>query len=183
MIGTRVGYAGGMQENPSYYKLGDHSETIQIDYDPNRITYGELLDVFWHSHNPCSIPRSRQYMSVVFYHSEEQRRLAEETKEREEALQGKPVFTQILPASEFYLAEGYHQKYYLRQESKLLHEYRVIYPDDTDLVNSTAVARVNGYVGGHGTSAALEEELDSLGLSQPAAERLRYIVSALEKIG
>jgi peptide-methionine (S)-S-oxide reductase len=178
VIRTRVGYAGGTQENPSYYRLGDHSETVQIDYDPDRITYRELVDVFWQSHNPCSKPWSRQYMSIVFYHNVEQRKLAEETKEREEALQGKPILTEILPASEFYLAEAYHQKYYLRQELELLREYKTIYPDEIDFVNSTAVARVNSYIGGYGKSAALEEGLDSLGLSQLAAERLRYIVSA-----
>ena len=177
VVRTRVGYAGGTQENPTYYRLGDHSETIQIDYDPNRITYRDLLDVFWSSHNPCTAPWSRQYMSIIFYHNEEQRQLAVETKEREEASQGKRIFTEILPASGFYLAEDYHQKYYLRQEPQLLREYKTIYPDETDFVNSTAVARVNGYIGGYGTPAALDEELDSLGLSQPAGERLRYLVS------
>lgn len=71
MIRTRVGYAGGSKENPTYYSLGDHSETIQIDYDPTQISYGQLLEVFWNSHNPTYEPWSRQYMSIIFYHSED----------------------------------------------------------------------------------------------------------------
>ena len=187
VISTTSGYMGGQKEEPTYKEVSaggtGHAEVVQILYDPSKVTYAELLEVFWRQINPTTPDRQfvdvgSQYRAAIFYHDEEQRRLAEETKVREEALQGKPVYTEIRPASEFYLAEGYHQKYYLRQESQLLHEYRVIYPDEMDFINSTAVVRVNGYVGGHGTSAALEEELDSLGLSGPAADRLRYIVAA-----
>lgn len=177
MIRTRVGYAGGSKENPTYYSLGDHSETIQIDYDPTQISYGQLLEVFWNSHNPTYEPWSRQYMSIIFYHSEDQRRLAIETKESEEARLGRHVFTEIVPFSEFYLAEDYHQKYYLRQESALMAEFRAIYPATEDFVASTAVARVNGYVGGYGELATLEEELSLLGLSEAGRQRLLEIAA------
>ena len=80
MVRTRVGYAGGLKENPSYYGLGDHSETIQIDYAPTRISYQELLDVFWSSHNPQQRPWSTQYKSMILYHTDEQKRLAMETE-------------------------------------------------------------------------------------------------------
>jgi len=115
---TRVGYAGGSSNNPIYYNLDGHSETIQIAYDPTKVTYEELLDVFWDSHHPSAEPYSRQYMSIVFYHNEEQRRLAIESKECEESRSGLSVITEIIPFSEFYLAEDYHQKYYLRQEAE-----------------------------------------------------------------
>lgn len=177
MIRTRVGYAGGSKENPTYYSLGDHSETIQIDYDPTQISYGQLLEVFWNSHNPTYEPWSRQYMSIIFYHSEDQRRLAIETKESEEARLGRHVFTEIVPFSEFYLAEDYHQKYHLRQESALMAEFRAIYPATEDFVASTAVARVNGYVGGYGELATLEEELSLLGLSEAGRQRLLEIAA------
>jgi peptide-methionine (S)-S-oxide reductase len=65
-----------MQENPTYHSLGDHSETIQIEYDPEQISYEELLDIFWSAHNPTARPWSRQYASFVFYHDETQRELA-----------------------------------------------------------------------------------------------------------
>ena len=114
MVRTRVGYAGGAKANPTYYALGDHAETIQIDYDPTRISYEELLNVFWESHNPTSPSWSRQYMSAIFYHNEEQQRLAQDTKARQEAKLGTKIYTEIVPYTQFYLAEDYHQKYHAK---------------------------------------------------------------------
>ena len=116
-------------------------------------------------------------MSIIFYHNDEQKQLAIETKNQLEALLGKQVYTEIVPASEFYVAEAYHQKYYLRQIPELLNEFKAIYPDEADFTDSTAAARVNGYIGGYSTPEALVDELDSLGLSPAAGERLRKIVS------
>ena len=116
-------------------------------------------------------------MSIIFYHNDEQKRLAIETKTQLESLLGKRVYTEIVPASEFYPAEAYHQKYYLRQVPELVNEFKAIYPDEADFRDSTAVARVNGYLGGYGTPEALADELDGLGLSPAAGERLRTIVS------
>ena len=114
-------------------------------------------------------------MSIVFYHNEEQRRLAIESKEREESGSGFSIVTEIIPYSEFYLAEDYHQKYYLRQESSLIQELSTIYPDISDFIESTAVTRLNGYVGGYGTPETLEKELNSLGLSEASQMRLLEI--------
>jgi peptide-methionine (S)-S-oxide reductase len=114
-------------------------------------------------------------MSIIFYHNEEQRRLAIETKESEEARLGGDIATEIVPFSKFYLAEDYHQKYYLRRESALMEEFNAIYPDSKDFIDSTSAARVNGYVGGYGTLATLEEEPGILGLSQAGIERLLEI--------
>jgi methionine-S-sulfoxide reductase len=172
VVSTRVGYAGGSKENPTYHDLGDHSEAVQIEYDPAQISYQELLDVFWSSHSATARPFSPQYASVILYHDEEQKRLALEAKEREEAKKGKPIFTEIVPAKEFTLAEAYHQKYELRRDKEILQELRSIYPDIEDFVDSTAVTRINGYLGGNGTSAQLEQEMDSLGLSPEAKDRL-----------
>ena len=104
MVATRVGYAGGTTENPTYHNLGDHTETIQIDYDPTQISY---------------------------------------------RLRGSPTF---------------------------MDEFAAIYPDPADLVNSTAAVRVNGYLGGYGTLADLQAEIDDLGLSPEAREELLEIV-------
>ena len=76
VIRTRVGYAGGRLKAPTYTHIGDHTETVQVDYDPAQITYAELLEVFWQGHNPRSRPYSRQYMAAVFYHNQEQKELA-----------------------------------------------------------------------------------------------------------
>jgi peptide-methionine (S)-S-oxide reductase len=155
--------------------MDGHSETIQIDYDPTKVTYEQLLGAFWDSYHPTVQPQSPQYMSIVFYHSEEQRMLAIDSKEREESRLRRSVATEIIPFLEFYLAEDYHQKYYLNLESDLLKELRTIYPVIEDFVSSTAVARVNGYVGGYGTQETFEEEISSLGLSETGKMRLREI--------
>ncbi|MCL7452936.1 MAG: peptide-methionine (S)-S-oxide reductase [Anaerolineae bacterium] len=178
MIRTRVGYAGGEKENPTYEQIGDHSETVQIDYDPAQITYAELLEVYWQSHSPTSRPWSRQYASVIFYHDEEQRRLAEESRDRLQAELGKPIYTEIVPYSKFYLAEGYHQKYQLRHDRELMAEFRAIYPDESDFIDSTAAARVNGYVAGNGTLAELQAIVEDLGLSPEARQKLLDKLSA-----
>ena len=172
MIRTRVGYAGGSKDNPTYYSLGDHTETVQVEYDPEQISYQELLDVFWDSHNAAMLPYSVQYKSIIFYHDEEQKRLAIESKAREEEKRNANIHTEIVPYSRFYLAEDYHQKYYLRNVPDLNKELTAIYPDANDFVNSTAVARVNGYVGGNGDIETLHQEIDSYGLSPAAKQRL-----------
>ena len=181
MVRTRVGYAGGTTDNPTYYHLGDHTETIQIEYDPNPISYQELLDVFWAGHDPTRPASSRQYASIIFYHNEEQKRLAQESKERQEAQCGCQIYTEIVPATEFYQAEGYHQKYRLQQSLDLVSEFNAIYPDNRDFVNSTAAARVNGYVGGYGTLSDLQAEIDDLGLSPAASQILLDMVSRREQ--
>ena len=172
VIRTRVGYAGGTSSNPTYYNLDGHSETIQIDYDPAQISYNELLDVFWDSHDPTVSSFSQQYSSIIFYHNEVQKRLAIESKQQEEARLGRKIVTKIIPFSEFYLAEDYHQKYYLQREPELMKDFNTIYPDTEDFVSSTAAARVNGYVGGYGISEVLQEVVGSFGLSETGRNRL-----------
>ena len=177
MIRTRVGYAGGAKENPTYHNLGDHTETLQVDYDPSKISYEKLLELFWEEHDPTSRSWSRQYQAVVFYHDEEQKRLASASRDRQAAKLGKAIHTEVLPYSRFYAAEDYHQKYYLRGHRSILRQFLQHYPQAADLMNSTAAARVNGYLGGYGTPAALKADLDRLGLSEAAREEL------LERVG
>jgi len=161
VVRTRVGYAGGTLKNPSYRNLGNHTETIQIDYDPTQVSYEQLMDVYWDSYNPTRQRWSRQYMSIIFYHNSEQFTLATQSKQREEASLGGRVYTEIIPFSRFYLAEDYHQKYHLQQIPELMEELTAIYPNFVDFRDSTAVARINGYVGGHTTLEELQEQLNS----------------------
>jgi peptide-methionine (S)-S-oxide reductase len=167
-----VGYSGGTKKHPTYRSLGDHTETVQVDFDPTIISYQELLEVFWASHVPGYPSWSRQYMNVIFYHTDEQKRVAEESKALVAAKKGGEVHTAILPATEFTLAEDYHQKYYLRQVPGLWRELNRFYPDLTSLVGSTAAARMNGYVAGYGSLGQLEKELPGLGLSPEAGQQL-----------
>jgi peptide-methionine (S)-S-oxide reductase len=114
-------------------------------------------------------------MSIVFFHNEEQRRLATETRDREAIKRKGKIFTEIVPAGPFYPAEAYHQKYSLRREPDLMREFKAMYPDDIDFMNSTAAARLNGYLDGYGSLEVLQAELDSYGLSPGGGKRLLSI--------
>ena len=119
---TRVGYAGGRLDNPTYedvcsHRTG-HAEVVEVAYDPERVSYEQLLDVFWHKHDPTQLNRQGwdvgdQYRSVVFYEDEDQRAAAESSKAELDASGRfrKPVVTVIEPAQTFYVAEDYHQQY------------------------------------------------------------------------
>ena len=171
VIRTLVGYSGGSTVDPTYHNLEYHSETIQIDFDPSQISYEALLEVFWQSHSARTEQWLPQYASNIFYADEEQRRIAEASKEREEARIGY-VSTRIRPAGPFYLAEDYHQKYYLSGAPDMAEALHEIYPDPDDFPNSTVVARVNGYLAGYTTLPKLTEQLNGLELSPTDRERL-----------
>ena len=134
-----------------------------------------MLNLFWHSHNPCRAAYSTQYRSAIFYHNDEQKKIALETMQVEEARRGK-IQTAIVPATAFYLAEDYHQKYALRNAPELMAEFQTMYPKLNDFVNSTAAARVNGYIHGGGSVSQFEKEAPSLGLSDNALIVLRRYV-------
>jgi peptide-methionine (S)-S-oxide reductase len=119
---TEVGYMGGTLENPTYEDVctdrTGHAEVVQIEYDPEQVSYSDLLDVFWNNHNPTTLNRQgpdvgTQYRSVIFYHTEEQRQLAEASKEKmdKSGRWKNPIVTEITPASTFWRAEEYHQRY------------------------------------------------------------------------
>jgi peptide-methionine (S)-S-oxide reductase len=173
-----VGYAGGTKPHPTYRSLGDHTETVEVDFDPAVISYEQLLDIFWRSHHPGQPAWSRQYRAVVFYRDDRQKALALKTRDQVAARLHGPVATEILPAGEFTLAEDYHQKYYLRQRPDLLGEFTAIYPTRDALAASTAAAKVNGYVAGYGAPADLQADLDGLGLSPTARRKLVDLVAA-----
>ena len=125
VISTTSGYTGGHTANPSYEQVSHggtgHAEAVEIAYDPAKVSYKKLLDVFWHNIDPITANRQfcdtgTQYRSAIFYHDDNQRRLAERSKaalEREKRF-AKPIVTKIVPASTFYPAEEYHQHYYAK---------------------------------------------------------------------
>ena len=175
MIRTRVGYAGGDHQDPTYSRIGDHAETIQIDYDPAVISYEDLLAMFWSGHTPISPSSSSQYASIIHYATGEEKLLAEQSLAAQEKVLGRKVYTEIIPLGVFTLAEDYHQKYYLQNQRVLMDEFRMIYPDMADFINSTAATRANGYVGRNGTLDSLKAEIDQFGLSLKGQEELlRY---------
>ena len=119
---TRVGYAGGTTERPTYEDVcrgnTGHAEVVQVTYDPSRVTYDQLLDAFWKMHDPTTRDRQgpdvgSQYRSAIFYHDDEQRRAAESSKKRQDGsrLYRGPIVTVVEQAGPFYEAEDYHQRY------------------------------------------------------------------------
>jgi len=123
VVDTAVGYSGGHTPNPTYEDVCSHTtghaEVVQVTFDPARVSYEELLEVFWRIHDPTQVNRQGpdigdQYRSVIFYHSGEQRRIAEESRAALEASGrlSRPVATKIEPAQTFWRAEEYHQRYY-----------------------------------------------------------------------
>lgn len=121
VISTRVGYTGGNTERPTYEQVCSHdtghAEAVEVTYDPKKITYEQLLKIFWSIHDPTTLNRQGpdvgdQYRSGIFYHSEEQRKQAEDSKaELQKSLRKGTVVTQIAPAGKFWSAEDYHQQY------------------------------------------------------------------------
>lgn len=122
VLSTAVGYAGGTKDNPTYEDVCTdktrHAEVVQVEFDPSKISYDELLDVFWSNHNPTTMNRQgpdvgTQYRSVIFYDSPEQEVTALASKERldKSGRFNRPVVTQIEPAPKFWRAEEYHQRY------------------------------------------------------------------------
>jgi peptide-methionine (S)-S-oxide reductase len=122
VISTRVGYTGGNSANPTYKDVctdrTGHAEAVEVEYDPAKLSYDRLLDVFWENHDPTQLNRQgpdwgTQYRSAIFFHSPEQEREAKASKEKLEKARrySKPIVTQIVPAVTFYEAEDYHQQY------------------------------------------------------------------------
>jgi peptide-methionine (S)-S-oxide reductase len=119
---TRVGYTGGQTENPSYKEVctdrTGHAEAVEVEFDPARVRYADLLKVFWENHDPTQVNRQgpdwgSQYRTAIFFHSPEQQLQAEKFKQELEKahVYSKPIATQIVPAVTFYPAEDYHQQY------------------------------------------------------------------------
>ena len=131
VLSTTSGYTGGQKKNPTYHEVGEgktgHCESIQIEYDPAKVTYETLLQVYWHNIDPTTGDRQfcdwgNQYRPEIFYHNDEQKKLAEASKAEVEKKFG-TVAVKITPASVFYPAEEYHQDFYIKDPDQY-HQYR-----------------------------------------------------------
>jgi peptide-methionine (S)-S-oxide reductase len=117
---TAVGYLGGTTENPTYQDVCSnatgHAEVVEVIYDPERVSYEDLLNVFWENHDPTTLNRQgpdvgTQYRSAIFFHDDEQQVTALKSKALRQTQLSRPIVTELTPASTFYLAEDYHQQY------------------------------------------------------------------------
>ena len=127
VISTTSGYTGGKVANPGYEQVSaggtGHAEAVEVIYDPNKVSYEKLLTYYWHHVDPTVQNRQfcdvgEQYRTAIFVHDDEQRKLAEASKQQVEAELKKPIYTQIVAAGPFYAAEEYHQDFYLKNPTK-----------------------------------------------------------------
>lgn len=140
VVRTRVGYTGGSKKDPSYQDLSDHTETVLVEYDPGRVDYRELLEIFWNNHD-YTREKKPQYASKIFYLDGKQKQLAEETKQEHENAK-----TEVQELEEFYVAENYHQKYRLRH-SHLMKNFESMSPEE--FRDSPLAAKANAFAAGY----------------------------------
>jgi peptide-methionine (S)-S-oxide reductase len=117
---TRVGYSGGVTDTPTYQDVctdrTGHAEVVEVEFDPERVSYDELLETFWSLHDPTQLNRQgpdvgTQYRSAIFFHSPDQERAASASRERAQSRFRRPIVTEVTPAGRFHRAEEYHQRY------------------------------------------------------------------------
>lgn len=157
---TRVGYAGGTVPNPTYRQMGDHTETVQIEFDPAILAYEDVLRNFWRNHYPNRDEyKGRQYISLLRVHDSEQEAAATRVKAEMEEELGEAIETEIAPFTDFTRAEERHQKYYLKRYPKTLDQLGALYEDLQFLEGSVLAARLNGFVKGYGNRESLIQEI------------------------
>jgi peptide-methionine (S)-S-oxide reductase len=145
-----------------------------VDFDPEVISYDELLDLFWREHDPTSAPWSTQYANIAFFGSDEQRAAIEASRDRVDAAlsAGRRVATQVRKLDRFYDAEDYHQKYYLRNTAPVMRDFTAMFGrDEVAFRESTAAARANALAGGSGCAECIND-IASLGLTEEGSAEL-----------
>lgn len=171
-----MGYTGGSTPDPTYRNIGDHAEALQIDFDPQVVTFAELLAQLWKGHDPTRARRGTQYLSAIYCADDEQRALAERTGQAAALAREAPLTTSIVALGRFYRAEDYHQKYRLRRHPELVAELIGRFGGDRAMVDSTPAARLNGFIGGHGGRDVVAK-LEALGLSRRGFDLARERVA------
>ena len=178
---TRVGFAGGQTASPTYRKMGDHTETIQIEFDPSIISYADVLKKFWQNHYPNRDNyKGRQYISLLHYHTEQQHQLIATVKKEMEAQLGELIETEIFPFTQFTPAEERHQKYYLKRYPKALEQLAGLYPDEELLTDSTFAARLNGFVKGYGTKEGIIKDVAQWNIGEAEKPFLTDLFSTMK---
>lgn len=175
VLHTRTGFAGGTTAEPTYRNMGDHTESIQIAFDPSLLSYEDILRIFWDSHDAVKDRsyKGRQYLSQLIVHSTEQLESAQKVKSEWEKQNGKRIGTEIHYDLPFYPAEDRHQKYFLKRFDKAMDTLLPLFPDHTSFVYSTITARLNGFVRENGRLSDIKEEIGDWQLSEDAEAVLR----------
>lgn len=149
MLRTRTGYAGGTAQKPTYKNIGDHTECVEVDYDPALITYEELLDEFWTMHSGKNHGyRGRQYLSLILYRTPAEKETAEEKRNDWQERKGTIIETEISEMNHFTRAENYHQKYFLRRFAKALKPVRDYAGNEEEFTDFVLAAKLNALAHG-----------------------------------
>ncbi|WP_203331986.1 peptide-methionine (S)-S-oxide reductase MsrA [Planococcus beigongshangi] len=173
VLRTRVGFAGGTSPKPTYRHMGDHTEAVEIDFDPAVILYEELLRTFWQNHYPNrGNYKGRQYISLIRYRGQEQRAAINKVKKEMEKGLGEAIETDIAAFEDFTLADARHQKYYLKRYPHTLEQLQDLLPKPEHLVDSTFAARLNGFVKGYGKLRLLKDEIAAWDIAEENKEIL-----------
>jgi len=175
---TSVGYAGGSKEGPTYRSIGDHTESFQLIYDPEVISYEEIQDVFWDDHNPYSQSPYTQYQNIAFYENDDQRKAIGRYVSKLEK-DGRKVKARVEPLRSYTLAEDYHQKHSLRRFPEFVEALEGMAQGQGWMFTKEAT-RLNGYLGNYGSCESLEKEVRSFGLPDRLEDKLLDIVCSRE---
>ncbi|MBP1964190.1 peptide-methionine (S)-S-oxide reductase MsrA [Paenibacillus aceris] len=179
---TRVGFAGGTIDNPTYRQLGDHTEMVEVEFDASIISLESILNVFWKSHNPVNINdyKGRQYKSLVLFRDSMQHSVIREVmKTKEEQGNGFPD-TEVAPYTLFYPAEDRHQKYYLKRHPDAIDKLRTLFPTDDELTNATLAARLNGLAKGYTNMARIINEIRTWLISEDEQEEIIHLIKQIK---
>ncbi len=178
---TRVGYAGGTTNNPTYRQMGDHSECVEIVFDPKIISLEKIVHHFWTIHKPNrSNYKGRQYLSIILCEDSSQLQLVKKIKNELEVKLGEPIQTEIASLNKFSLAEEKHQKYYLKRYSKALESLLDYYSSHDSFMNSTLVARLNGFVKGYCSLSDIKNEITSSTMAEEKKAKLTSLINSLK---
>lgn len=172
VLRTQVGYAGGKSAAPTYWKKGEHIETVQVVFDPAQTGFPELLQHFLRWHQPAKPAWKRDYASAIIVQNEQQYALAREVLAGWKQQHRQKPQTLLLPFHPFFPAEKRQQKYYLRKQPALMEEVRPLFFSFEAFARSTAAARLNSFLAGYGDSESMERALSQLNLPEKTKNRL-----------
>lgn len=179
---TRVGFAGGTKDNPTYRQLGDHTETVEMDFDSGIVSLETILNLFWSYHNPGNINdyKGQQYRSLVLFRDPIQHSVIREVMRTSEE-QGKGILdTEVAPYTGFYLAEDRHQKYYLKRYPDAIKKLRTFFPTDEELTNATLAARLNGLAKGYTNLEKIINEIRTWQISREEQEEIIHLIKRIK---
>ncbi|OCT16599.1 peptide methionine sulfoxide reductase [Paenibacillus pectinilyticus] len=182
VVRTRVGYAGGTTSGPTYRNLGDHTETVELDFDPKRVSLESILELFWEHHHPPNINeyKGRQYLSLVLYRDELQKNTIYSVTEGFRLKgKGRPD-TEIALLKGFYPAEERHQKYYLKRYPDAVLKLRPLYPTPEGLMNATLAARLNGLAKGFTNLSLVIQDIQSWPIAEVERGELIRLVQGIK---